>query len=208
MVGCATERVRSTTAADLRVAAAVLAAGGSTRLGQPKQLARYQGNTLLARAVSAAVAAGCKPVLAIIGADAPRMRKELHGLAVEVVENAEWREGMSTSIRAALDALAEREVDALLFLTCDQPHVTAGLLRTLVDTMRSSSGCHAVACSYAGGVGVPALFRRELHGELRALVGDRGARAVLERHRDRVAEVPFPLGAVDVDSAEDLDTLE
>jgi molybdenum cofactor cytidylyltransferase len=184
----------------------VLAAGGSTRLGQPKQLVRYQGSTLLARAVSAAVAAGCTPVLAIIGANAPRMRKELHGLAIEVVENVKWREGMSTSIRATLDALAGREVDALLFLTCDQPHVTEGLLRTLVDTMRSS-GCPAVACSYAGGVGVPALFGRELHGELRALVADRGAHAILERHRDRIAVVPFPLGAVDVDSAEDLDTL-
>lgn len=185
----------------------MLAAGGSTRLGQPKQLLRYQGITLLARAVSAAVAAGCTPVLAVIGANAPRMRNELRGLAVEPVENAKWLDGMSTSIRAALDALAGREVDAMLFLTCDQPHVTAALLRALVDTMRSS-GSPAVACSYAGDVGVPALFGRELHGELRSLVGDGGARAILERHRDRIAAVPFPLGAVDVDSAEDLDRLE
>jgi molybdenum cofactor cytidylyltransferase len=187
----------------------VLAAGGSRRLPGPKQLLRFHGVTLLRHAAQTAVEAACGPVLVVLsaGAGARQLRFELVDLDVRIAENARWKEGMSTSIRAGLDALEESSPpDAVLFLTCDQPLVTPALVRQLVDAV-ATSRAPAAACAYAGTIGVPALFDRSLFGELRALEGDQGAKRVLVRHRPMVARIPFEQGAVDIDTPEDVKRL-
>lgn len=141
----------------------------------------------------------------MIGAEAPRCRKELCGLEVELVVNESWPRGLASSIRAGLAALqqARPAPAAAILMACDQPLVTAGILARLAAAYRESRN-PVVACAYAGTLGVPALFDRSLFGELRALKGDRGAKAVIERHRARAVSVEFAGGAVDVDSAEDI----
>jgi molybdenum cofactor cytidylyltransferase len=177
----------------------VLAAGASVRLGRPKQLLRHGGRSLLRAAAEEAVRSGCKPVVVVLGAEAERLEPELHGLDVSVVVNTRWREGMSTSVQAGIEALGA--VDAAVMMLCDQPFVTAPLLRRLVEA--HEQGRRLAACEYGGGLGVPALFDRALFPELQALEGDKGARKVLAAHAAEAARIPFPEGAVDVDTLED-----
>jgi molybdenum cofactor cytidylyltransferase len=184
----------------------VLAAGASRRLPGPKQMLRFRGSTLLRHAAQTAVAAGCGPVVVVLGAAsaAKQLRFELVDLGVTIVENARWKEGMSSSIRAALDVLAQAEAtEAVLIMTCDQPHVTATLLKQMVAAYRETRP-PAVACAYAGTVGVPALLGRPLFAELRALEHDQGAKRILERHLSAIARIPFEQGAVDIDTPEDV----
>ena len=186
----------------------MLAAGASRRLPGPKQLLRHRGVTLLRHAAEVAVAAAGRPVVVVLAAGTARLRAELSGLAVRIVENPDAARGLSTSLRAGLDALCEgREPDAALFLACDQPLLTADVLRHIVAAFAASRP-PAVACAYAGTVGVPALFARALFAELRSLEGDQGAKRVLERLGARVARVPFEPGGLDVDTPEDAAGLE
>ena len=187
----------------------MLAAGGSRRLPGPKQMLRFRGTTLLRHAAQTAVAAGSGPVVVVLGAAsaAKQLRFELVDLNVTIVENARWKEGMSSSIRAGLDALEQAEAtEAVLIMTCDQPHVTPQLLEQMVALYRETRP-PAVACAYAGTVGVPALLSRTLYAELRALEYDQGAKRILERHLDQLARIPFEQGAVDIDTPEDVSKL-
>lgn len=177
----------------------LLAAGGSTRLGTPKQLLTYQGQTLLRRAAETALASVCRPVVVVLGAQAARLQEELAGLAVQIVENPHWAEGMGTSLRAGLDALTETQEGAVVCL-CDQPLLSADIIDALV-TAHDDTEKPIAACEYDGTVGVPALFSRALFSELRAL--KEGAKPLLRRHASQIAIVPFPGGDADIDTPED-----
>jgi molybdenum cofactor cytidylyltransferase len=184
----------------------VLAAGASSRLPGPKQLVRFHGISLLRRAAQAAVGTACGPVVVVIGAASGRLRPELADLDVRVVENDRWAEGVSTSIRTGLDALESADLlEAVLITTCDQPEVTAELLRQIVGAFLQPRPTRppAVACVYAGTVGVPALFDRSLFADLRALERDQGAKGILERRLHEIVRIPFEPGAVDIDTPED-----
>jgi molybdenum cofactor cytidylyltransferase len=187
------------------IGAVVLAAGASTRLGTPKQFIPFRGRNLLARAVDTAVRAGFYPVIVVIGAYAEQIRRAVVlPPGAGWVENPRWSEGMSTSIRTGLMALVEAEptVPAALLMVCDQPYVSVSLLRRMAAAYRRT-GAPIVACAYGGAWGVPALFDRTLFPELQALTGDRGAQSVIGRYLDRVVQIPFPRGAVDIDTPED-----
>ncbi len=181
----------------------MLAAGASRRLPGPKQLLRHRGVTLLRRAAQTAVAAACGPVVVVLGEAAAPLRFELADLDVRIVENRRAAKGLSTSVRTGLDALCEAgDPDAVLFITCDQPLLTAETLRAIVAAFAASRP-PAVACAYAGTVGVPALFARALFEELRALEDDQGAKRVLQRHAGEIVRIPFEPGSLDIDTPED-----
>ncbi len=187
-----------------RLAALVLAAGASTRLGQPKQLLYFQGELLVKRAVRVAREAGAHTVFVVLGAHYQPIFQELSTVdpPVRVLLNQGWHLGMGNSIALGAAAAERDEADDLLVLTCDQIHVTAEHLRLLV---RASRRDHVVASLYAEHRGVPALFPEFSFQALQALRGDRGARDLLQQ--EDVLSVPFPLGYVDVDTPEDLDAL-
>jgi molybdenum cofactor cytidylyltransferase len=195
------------------VAVVVLAAGGSRRLGTPKQLLPFRGRTLLRHAVEVAVEAASAPtagesvddpaVVVVLGAEAERLRAELRGLPVVVVVNAEWATGVGSSVRTGLQAAGE--VPGCLFVAADQPFVTADLLRGMLALFHG--GAPIVACAYAGTLGVPALFGRAYFGELAGLEGDAGAKRIIERHGDVVRAVRFERGATDVDTQDDWESL-
>lgn len=188
------------------IAAAILAAGASTRLGRPKQLVEHEGQSLLARTVEAARGASCEPIVVVLGADGETIGATLAGLPVQAIKNPGWPEGIASSIRAAVGFLAESgppDVEAVLLLTSDQPRITPEVLRSVCDRYDRSPG-RMVACEYAGAPGVPALFDRTLFPDLLRLQGDRGAKSLLLYGGESVLRVAWPDGAIDVDRPGDL----
>ncbi|EAU66889.1 purine catabolism protein PucB [Stigmatella aurantiaca DW4/3-1] len=183
--------------------AVVLAAGGSSRLGQPKQLLHHEGRTLVRRTTETALAAGLSPVVVVLGAHREAVAAELAGLPVHPVHNPDWAAGMGGSLRVGLRALPPESVDAALVVLCDQLRVDAPHLSALVDTF-SRTQSPIVASGYAGARGVPVLFSRTLFAELEALAPEEGARRVIAREPSRVVEVALAGGAEDVDTAADL----
>jgi molybdenum cofactor cytidylyltransferase len=192
----------------MSTAAVILAAGASSRMGGPKQVLEYGGVSLLRRAAITALDAGCEPVVVVTGAHAELSRRELHDLAVQEVTNAEWLTGMASSLRAGvLHVATHPAVETLLVMLCDQPHVSADLLRTLVAA-HASTGKPIVACGYGGTVGVPALFARLVWPECTSLAGPAGAKHIIETDGCRAHVTPFPDGAIDIDTPADLVRLQ
>ena len=185
----------------MKVAGILLAAGGSTRLGSPKQLLVYEGRTLLRRAAETLLAAGCRPVVVVLGAGAGKLTPELAGLDVSTVVNADWERGMGSSIRVGMTALSPGpQTDAVLLTLCDQPLIGPSALKHLLD---ASHDAHSIAAAdYNGTLGVPAVFGREYFAGLVALPDAAGAKSLLQRHAGRAATVPMPEAATDIDTRE------
>ncbi len=179
----------------MKVAAAILAAGASKRLGQPKQLVELGGELLLERAVRVACEAGCDPVIVVLGANAERIRQLCPMPGTEVLLNPAHETGMASSIHAAVSSLSA-EIGGLLLLTCDQPAVTAHHLCKL----RAAGEAQPVGSRYVGRIGVPAFFPVAHFGALLRLTGDQGARALLAA----APAIDLPEGELDIDTAEAL----
>lgn len=190
-----------------KLGAILLAAGGSSRLGQPKQLLKLEGETLLRKAARRLADSVYFPVVVVLGAETDASAAEIEGLPVYQVVNDKWRAGMSSSIRAGLEKLLEigPEIDGALIALCDQPRVSAEML-DLFAARFSNSNAPAIAAAYNDTVGVPALFSRELFDQLHDLEGDKGARELI-RGRGDVLTIDLPAAAFDIDSAADLDRL-
>jgi molybdenum cofactor cytidylyltransferase len=194
---------RSSASARTRLAALVLAAGGSTRLGRPKQLLRRHGETLLLRTCRLARAVAGENVIVVLGADALRMRRAVRRRYPTfcIAHNARWREGMAGSIRAGLVEVPAGTA-GLLILLVDQARIEARDLRLLAARGRRSPA-RAAAALHSGRPGAPAIIPRRSFRDLRSLEGDTGARQLLGRLRD-VSPVAMPAAAIDVDTAADL----
>lgn len=188
--------------------AIILAAGGSSRFGQPKQLVKFRGETLVGRAVAAAMEAGCAKVVVVAGESSDLIREELQGTPASVVRNSEWERGLGTSIRCGLEFLmaASRELKAIVLLACDQPFVEASVIAGLIAEAKRS-GKPIVASSYANTLGVPAFFEGSCFSALLDLPDESGAKAVIQLRHDKVASVPFEEGAIDIDTPEDFERL-
>jgi molybdenum cofactor cytidylyltransferase len=187
----------------------ILAAGGSTRLGQPKQLLPFKEGNLLQHANQVAIDSGCLPIVVVLGAAAAQSRKSLEGYPVHVVENPNWQTGMASSIKTGLQAVLalSPELDGIILMVCDQPFVTPHLLRKMKKEWQNN-GKGMVACSYAGTFGTPALFGRDYFKDLLTLEGQEGAKKILVTFRSFISLIPFALGQVDIDTPEDLKSLE
>jgi CTP:molybdopterin cytidylyltransferase MocA len=190
------------------VSAVLLAAGSGSRFGGGKLLAPYRGRPLIEASLANLAEAPVAETVVVVGDDAVRIREISEPYGVRVVENPDWQSGQSTSVRAGLLALGP-EVRAAVVLLADQPLVGRGSVERLVAAFER--GAKVAVATYGGKRRNPVLFSRAAWPLLlRELSGDEGARAVLRRHPDLVAEVPCDgVGdPVDVDTAEDLRALE
>jgi molybdenum cofactor cytidylyltransferase len=188
--------------------AVILAAGGSSRFRQPKQLLPFRGDTLIRTIINAACGAGCSPVVVVIGSSGEKIHSELADTNVIEVRNANWQRGMGSSIRTGVEALIDRapDVGAIVLLVCDQPTVNARVIKDLIATHETTRK-KIVASSYADTVGVPALFDRSLFERLLSLGDEAGAKSIILQNPERVAQFAFPEGAIDVDTWEDWEKL-
>jgi molybdenum cofactor cytidylyltransferase len=182
----------------------VLAAGGSTRLGQPKQLLPYRGGTLLGQVLATARACRFDQLVCVLGGGAEPVRSAVDFGGVQVVENPVFGEGCSSSIGAALGAL-DRRCELLVLMLGDQPGVVP---ETVAALLAGRGNAPLAACAYVDGRGHPLAFSRRTFGELGALHGDRGVWRLLERHGAEVVDVPVA-GSVprDVDTWEDYEAV-
>jgi molybdenum cofactor cytidylyltransferase len=189
-----------------RLYAIVLAAGASTRFGSPKQLVRIGGRPLLHTVVTRTAEVTGNALIVVLGAGAGELAPLLKHSPGSVVVNRHWREGLASSIRAGVARLPPTCAGVMLVLA-DQAAVTSDDLKRLAGTWRRRPQCIAAAL-YAGTTGAPAIFPRSTFSELAALRGDSGARSLLRRSADRVLRVPMPAAELDLDTPEDLLTLE
>ena len=182
------------------IAAVVLAAGAARRFGGPKQILEHRGQPLVRWTVEAAQGAGCTPVFVVVGAHAAETRRAIDGLAVRVLTNPVWHEGLASSIRCGVTAVArEPEPAGVLLVPCDLPALHARVLaRRLATAVGDDGAVRTTACAYAGTVGPPAVFPRSRFERLMTLAGDRGAKAVLLEEPE-IARFEWPEGAFDVD---------
>lgn len=186
----------------------MLAAGGSTRLGRAKQLLTVAGEGLLRRSVQAALASDVCPVTVVLGAEASACGAELAGLPMRVVIHSAWRDGIASSIVAGMRDLRrlDPDLDAVVIMVCDQPHLTPGIINALIET-HETLGKGIVASAYAGVAGVPALFAKQYFGAISRLTGDHGARSLFALAPSDVARIAFADGGVDIDTEADYEQM-
>jgi molybdenum cofactor cytidylyltransferase len=184
------------------IAAIVLAAGLSRRMGRPKLLLPLEGRPVLRITVEGVLAAGVDPVVVVTGTEHRELVDVLAGLSVALVNNPSPEAGQAGSIRIGVGALAP-DTEAVLIALGDQPFVPSPVMAGLLAAFRTT-GKAIVAPRYRDGRGNPVLFSRETFAELREVSGDQGARSVVERDPSRVALVDFDLPMPqDVDTPED-----
>ena len=135
--------------------------------------------------------------------------KDLVKDPIDIAHNDDWKEGIASSIRCGLNAILKIEpgLDAVMFLVCDQPHISAALLKELMDA-HEAGGKAIVASDFADTVGIPAFFHISFFGALQQLKGDEGAKRIIMQNPESVAVVDFPRGAIDIDTAADYQALK
>lgn len=186
----------------LRVAAIVLAAGSSRRMGTNKLLLPLDGEPLVRRPVRRCLAADFDRVVVVLGHESDRVRAALEGVACEIVENPDHARGVGTSIRAGLARVAEA-VDAVTVVLADMPYVTTDMLRTVTSWYRATRP-PVVASEYGGVQAPPTVYDRALFARLSAIPDDSGGKAVAQGAAALRVAVAFPAGACrDLDAAED-----
>jgi molybdenum cofactor cytidylyltransferase len=185
------------------LAAVILAAGGSSRMGQPKQLLKFRGTSLLRRAIDTAFAVPADQVIVVLGHAADQLLPEVETTNATIVLNDQWMEGVSTSLRGGLSAVSS-EARGVFIYPADMPLLTAEALRELARRQQVSG--RPAAMTEAGGVrGVPVFITRSLFPALMIQEGDVGGAQYLRAHPESVEAVRFddPDLVRDVDRPED-----
>ena len=190
-----------------KLAAVLLAAGGSSRMGHPKQLLRIEDEALVTRMARRLIDLKPRSVTVVTGSAWQAVNDQLSGLPIQIVHNPRWEEGMASSLAAGVKILPA-EIEGVLIMLCDQWRVGLADLHELVQAWNTDISHLAAACWPDEGrrvIGPPAIFPRALFEELTALKGDRGARLVIEKHRQCATFVAMNNARFDLDEPADLD---
>ncbi len=186
-----------------RIAAIILAAGSSGRMGSPKQLLPYNNSTLLKNVLIPVSKLFPQSTYLVLGANADLIQANIAPGDYRIILNTHWTNGMAGSVITGLQAAANDfpDLDAVIFLAADQPYVTASHIASMVDSYLSTDK-PIIASTYNGSIGVPALFDRKLFPELEKLKGDAGARQIINQAGEAVWSIPLANGHIDIDTPE------
>ena len=191
----------------MNVAAIILAAGSSSRMGRSKQMLEINGEKLLAKTVKTVLASQIRDVVVVLGAEEHVHRQILKAFAVSVVFNDQWTKGMGSSIKAGLHHLVSSgsTCDAILIFVCDQPLLTPEIISTILQRFEQTKK-PVIASGYANVPGVPVLFASSYFPKLEQLPDDHGAKSIIQQNPSDVVIVLFPGGEIDLDTIEDYNT--
>jgi molybdenum cofactor cytidylyltransferase len=184
----------------------ILAAGNSSRMGEPKQLMTFKNKTFLQHIIGEAKNANLEPVICVTGYQSDLITKNITGMGVSIVYNELWREGMGSGISAGIKQVLLSDVDSVILAVSDQPHVSSDLFQSM-RALKDQSGKGIVASSYAGTLGTPVLFGKEYYDQLKSLSGNQGAKNIVKLNMPDVCSIGFEKGAVDIDTKEDYEKL-
>lgn len=189
----------------MNVSIIILAAGASSRMGAPKQLLLVDGKTLIKRICETAMDTPCHPIVTVLGANRNLIRKETERMPITVIDNPQWENGMSSSIKMGLAGayMTEKAIEAAIFLTVDMPYVSAELINKMIEKAESDENIEIVACKYDSQMGIPVLFKRTLFTDLLELTGDEGAKKVVMKNKDKTTFIDFPEGKLDLDTIDE-----
>ncbi|GLU44568.1 nucleotidyltransferase family protein [Allomuricauda sp. NBRC 101325] len=191
------------------IAVVVLAAGGSTRLGRPKQLVEFKGKTLLEHTMQEVIGLGFQTKILVLGSKNEEIQDKIDSNGFKVVINPNWEQGMASSIKIGLEAAIteEEELDHVLFLVSDQPFLERENLIKLVQTQLRENP-KATYSQYGENIGVPAIFGKEAFPLLLKLKGDDGAKKLIYLEDFKFCTETFKKGGFDVDTEEDVQQLK
>jgi len=186
----------------------LLAAGNSSRMGQPKMLLDFKGKTFLQHIIDEVKTLRGASLLVVTGCYHDMLKPVLESQQIPFIKNTLWQEGMGSSIREGIKRLQQHNPDAgnVIVLVCDQPHISAAVLQQMINA-KQTTGKGIVACSYDGTTGTPVLFDKKYFSQLSLLQGTSGAKKMIQQFNDDVDTINFPEGAIDIDTPEDYNKL-
>jgi molybdenum cofactor cytidylyltransferase len=181
----------------------ILAAGSSTRLGQPKQLLIFKGSSLIKRVAKIALDVSGK-VVVVTGHHSEKVKAELLGLPLIIIQNDFFQEGIASSIRVGVGTLIEnfKSLSGVIFLVCDQPYLSQTVLTELIRSADETDK-KIISSAYGGTTGIPVLFDKSFFDRLLLLKGDIGAKKLIQENLADVATIDFPGGSIDIDTMQD-----
>ena len=194
---------------NLNIAILILAAGSSSRMGQPKQLLAWKDTNLLENAIKNALAAQCKVVSVVLGANAKVIRKQISKHQIEIRDNTSWESGLGSSIVTGVLALLEKnpDIDGILIMLADQPFIDSVYLNLMIKSFLESQKA-IVATAYKNRAGVPALFDKMYFDELLQLaIDDQEAKRIINRSKSEVLIIDPKNKSVDVDTPSEYQNL-
>jgi molybdenum cofactor cytidylyltransferase len=190
-----------------KIGAIILAAGSSSRLGKPKQLLIFEGESLLEKAINAAQKSDAECFVVILGSNAAKIRSKIDFGSLNFLINKQWSSGMASSMQLGLNYLIQKhQIEAVVLLLSDQPYTNAEILNSIIN-MYYETGKGIIASTYQKTYGVPALFDKKYFGEMLALKSTEGAKKIILTHMEDTGLMDFPLGAIDIDTVEDYEKL-
>lgn len=190
------------------IAILILAAGESTRMGQPKQLLPWKDGTLLDNAIKTAKASRAKDIFVILGANSKEIRATILEEKIVVLDNPNWKNGLGSSISKGIEHLIESDktYDGVLIMLCDQPFISSSYLNQIIRSFKENEG-KIIATDYNNRAGVPAIFNISHFKELKQLNDDYGAKKILEQYREDLILIDPKGNELDLDTPEDYRTL-
>lgn len=187
------------------IAAVILAAGASSRLGQPKQLVPFADKTLLQHMLDMVSHFNFGANLLVLGANSTQIKEVTSTRGYEIIHNSEWSQGIGSSISLATKQVLENpRIENIIFFLSDQPFVDRNLIENLIHSHKNE----ITACRYQDEVGVPAIFARHYFTALSALAEDTGAKKIIKKYLAQTTIVDFEMGHWDIDTKEDIEKLK
>ncbi|UII26359.1 nucleotidyltransferase family protein [Fulvivirga maritima] len=192
-------------ASEHKIGVIILAAGSSSRLGQPKQLLPYHNAPLLQHTINEADAIPFQSFTLVLGANASDIKKAIDPNNFQVVINNDWKEGMGSSLSLAIkETIKNHDLQHIMILLSDQPLVNTEHFEELIHT--HINGDKSITASFYNNIaGVPAIFSKEHFEDLQRLEGDKGARKIIKNSPHQLVE--FKYGNIDIDTPEDWENL-
>lgn len=186
----------------------VLAAGSSSRLGQPKQLLSYKNTSLLKNTISQTSQVANPTIIVVTGSNHELIEKEITNPEIKTIYNPDWELGMSSSIIKGLKELLRLnpDIEKIIFAVCDQPYVTTMVFENLIaEHQKTEKGI--IASAYSETLGTPVLFHKKYFNELLELKGQEGAKKIINKFLNDTTAIPFENGDIDIDTLEDYNRL-